>query len=227
MPFLQCGSAMNVIADYAEIKGTLRTFDSKFTKHFSEELITLMKEKCDKFGCTFEHDINILYPAVVNHEKETNHIIRLGKEFFGAENVKDTYLPVPASEDFSYFLLERPGCFFFLSSGLKESENTMAHNSNYNFNEDYMDGASRFWLRIAEDRLGFKVQLACLHLYVAHSKISHKPIRILINRVRACMSCQYTSEYESQAINLSLIHISEPTRRTPISYAVFCLKKKK
>src|SRR5680860_237181 len=30
----------------------------------------------------------------------------------------------------------------------------------------------------------------------------------------------YNPEY------LSLIHISEPTRRTPISYAVFCLKKK-
>ena len=29
------------------------------------------------------------------------------------------------------------------------------------------------------------------------------------------------------AQGLSLIHISEPTRRTPISYAVFCLKKKK
>src|SRR5665647_1928240 len=29
------------------------------------------------------------------------------------------------------------------------------------------------------------------------------------------------------AQDLSLIHISEPTRRTPISYAVFCLKKKK
>ena len=28
-------------------------------------------------------------------------------------------------------------------------------------------------------------------------------------------------------LKLSLIHISEPTRRTPISYAVFCLKKKK
>src|SRR5665647_3315703 len=27
--------------------------------------------------------------------------------------------------------------------------------------------------------------------------------------------------------DLSLIHISEPTRRTPISYAVFCLKKKR
>src|SRR5664279_6282340 len=30
-----------------------------------------------------------------------------------------------------------------------------------------------------------------------------------------------------QIRDLSLIHISEPTRRTPISYAVFCLKKKK
>src|SRR5680860_1899369 len=28
-------------------------------------------------------------------------------------------------------------------------------------------------------------------------------------------------------VGLSLIHISEPTRRTPISYAVFCLKKQK
>src|SRR5665647_1997262 len=31
----------------------------------------------------------------------------------------------------------------------------------------------------------------------------------------------YSGNYEF----LSLIHISEPTRRTPISYAVFCLKK--
>ena len=32
---------------------------------------------------------------------------------------------------------------------------------------------------------------------------------------------------ERMDVQLSLIHISEPTRRTPISYAVFCLKKKK
>ena len=34
-------------------------------------------------------------------------------------------------------------------------------------------------------------------------------------------------KYIDFAFELSLIHISEPTRRTPISYAVFCLKKKK
>ena len=35
------------------------------------------------------------------------------------------------------------------------------------------------------------------------------------------------SPWEATEEFLSLIHISEPTRRTPISYAVFCLKKKK
>ena len=34
-------------------------------------------------------------------------------------------------------------------------------------------------------------------------------------------------ETPAAQVYLSLIHISEPTRRTPISYAVFCLKKKK
>src|SRR5664279_6485664 len=35
------------------------------------------------------------------------------------------------------------------------------------------------------------------------------------------------TESSGTGLQLSLIHISEPTRRTPISYAVFCLKKKK
>src|SRR5665647_2664544 len=35
------------------------------------------------------------------------------------------------------------------------------------------------------------------------------------------------AEFALWQAHLSLIHISEPTRRTPISYAVFCLKKKK
>ena len=37
----------------------------------------------------------------------------------------------------------------------------------------------------------------------------------------------YQRDLATLTAQLSLIHISEPTRRTPISYAVFCLKKKR
>ena len=39
--------------------------------------------------------------------------------------------------------------------------------------------------------------------------------------------CQVVDKVENLAIELSLIHISEPKKRTPISYSVFCLEKKK
>ena len=43
------------------------------------------------------------------------------------------------------------------------------------------------------------------------------------NRHYAHVDCPGHADY----VKLSLIHISEPTRRRGISYAVFCLKKKK
>src|SRR5664279_4784061 len=45
----------------------------------------------------------------------------------------------------------------------------------------------------------------------------------LHDEIHYCKICNNISDTE---ICLSLIHISEPTRRTPISYAVFCLNKK-
>ena len=36
---------------------------------------------------------------------------------------------------------------------------------------------------------------------------------------------EINNDFSNADVALSLIHISEPTRRTPISYAVFCLKK--
>src|SRR5665647_3786100 len=54
-------------------------------------------------------------------------------------------------------------------------------------------------------------------LVVPHLDAYSKPASIVIMTI----GVTYTA-----LIILSLIHISEPTRRTPISYAVFCLKKK-
>ena len=42
---------------------------------------------------------------------------------------------------------------------------------------------------------------------------------------RACIGSTYAINPDTPC-NLSLIHISEPTRLLSISYAVFCLKKK-
>src|SRR5665647_3764031 len=52
---------------------------------------------------------------------------------------------------------------------------------------------------------------------------------LLRNAAQADILCPQIVNIDNpeMVLPLSLIHISEPTRRTPISYAVFCLKKKK
>src|SRR5680860_720651 len=53
-----------------------------------------------------------------------------------------------------------------------------------------------------------------------------KQVRPFRSRQRQ-IADEFGLAWKTKAKYLSLIHISEPTRRTPISYAVFCLKKKK
>src|SRR5664279_1464040 len=68
--------------------------------------------------------------------------------------------------------------------------------------------------------------------YSSHDSISADYFRPLLNRGYTVFAVVHGSQPKFVIseivpdIHLSLIHISEPTRRTPISYAVFCLKKK-
>lgn len=61
-------------------------------------------------------------------------------------------MPVFASEDFAFYLKEKPGAFFFLGSAHKEND-LFLHSPNFNFNEKLIDLGGRFWLKLALDRI--------------------------------------------------------------------------
>src|SRR5664279_1706881 len=61
---------------------------------------------------------------------------------------------------------------------------------------------------------------------ISHAVALDSPHHCLYNELRIIPVRRDRMGYRAHP-RLSLIHISEPTRRTPISYAVFCLKKKK
>ena len=84
--------------------------------------------------------------------------MKIGKEFFGEKKVTNKLLPLYGSEDFSFFLKEKPGCYFLLGSGRKEDDDDV-HTSNFNFNDDLIPIASDFWIKIAEERLGLEKYL--------------------------------------------------------------------
>src|SRR5664279_111516 len=93
----------------------------------------------------------------------------------------------------------------------------------------------RYFVAVAED-LNFTKAAAKLHLAQPsltrqiHNLEEEIGVRLL-NRSKSHVALSEEGRSflgdARRILALSLIHISEPTRRTPISYAVFCLKKKK
>ncbi len=100
LPFFHAGTSNNVIAEFAEIKGTFRSVDCEFT----ENLWSNLKGKQKKYGCILEIKIKLTCPAIVNIDKESEIVKKLAEEFFGKEMVGEEMFPMLGSDDFAFFL---------------------------------------------------------------------------------------------------------------------------
>ena len=80
---------------------------------------------------------------------------RVAKATFGDENFTQEGLPIFASEDFSEFIQELPGAFFFLGSK-KEGQASSLHSSHFNYPDELTPVATLIYSKLIEDRLGFK-----------------------------------------------------------------------
>lgn len=119
-----------------------------------ERVVTITQNIAKAMNCTADLNIKRQYPAVLNHPTETEHVRRLATKWFGPEHVSDEDLPLAASEDFSYFLQHKPGCFFVLGTLKPGAEIKGLHTSDFDFSDDMLASGGYFWVRLIEDRIG-------------------------------------------------------------------------
>ena len=105
------GEAFNVIPDTAELRGTVRTLDPDVRDVMQERLTALATGFATAAGGEAIVDYRRGYPGIVNDPGMTALVRQAAIETVGAENVIDSPLSL-GGEDFSYYTLERPGCFF-------------------------------------------------------------------------------------------------------------------
>lgn len=152
LPVFQAGSIFNVIPDQCKLEGTFRSLDNNASLEFIEKFSQAVEEIVAKHGCKVEKRIESAFPILNNTQAEADFIEKVGKEFFGDENVTNSTLPSYASEDFAYYTKEIPGCYFFLGSAKCDNDNLL-HTENFNFNDNLISFASDFWVKIAESKL--------------------------------------------------------------------------
>ena len=116
----------------------------------------ISEHTCAAFGATCEFHFKRNYPPTINHPDETAFARRVMTEMVGAENVME-FEPTMGSEDFSYFLLEKPGCYFLIGNGDGTHRQSghgmgpcMLHNPSYDFNDELIPLGGSLWVRLAE-----------------------------------------------------------------------------
>jgi metal-dependent amidase/aminoacylase/carboxypeptidase family protein len=71
---------------------------------------------CQAFEASCEFEFKRYYPPTINHSKETAFARAVLSALVGENNVLE-FEPTMGSEDFSFYLLEKPGCYFLIGNG--------------------------------------------------------------------------------------------------------------
>lgn len=112
---IHSGTKENIIPDEAVLEGTIRTLDESTRRRAKAKVAEVAQGVCKAFGAKatvdFEKDA---YPVTVNDQMATEKAMKIVKNLRGARvKVRE---PLLGGEDFSRFLHEAPGTFYFLGT---------------------------------------------------------------------------------------------------------------
>jgi len=112
---IHSGTKENIIPDQAIMQGTLRTLDEKTRKLAKAKIAEVAKGVSKAFGAKAEVDFEKdAYPVTVNDVRVTEQAMKIIKKIPRTKvRVRE---PIMGGEDFSRFLHEAPGTFYFLGT---------------------------------------------------------------------------------------------------------------
>lgn len=139
------GTAINVIPNFVTIGGSVRSFKPEVRNNLPKLIEQIVKGITDAHGAKYEIEYHFGYSPVNNDDVTTSLIDQTVCELLGEEN-RVLINPIMGSEDFSAFLNEVPGAYFFIGSR-NETEGIVYphHHPKFNIDEKALkDGVKIF-----------------------------------------------------------------------------------
>ncbi len=111
---LEAGTAYNVIADTAALKGTIRTLSARHRAEVAAAIRTLAEGIAAAHGLSAEVEIEEGFPVTVCDARAVDFGERVARGLAGEAAFRRLPEPIMGAEDFSYVLEQVPGAMFFL-----------------------------------------------------------------------------------------------------------------
>ncbi|MCI0606784.1 amidohydrolase [bacterium] len=120
---MNAGRRENIIAEQAELRGTVRTLNEKVQDDVIRMMHQILKGVADSYGATYELKYRKGYPSINNDLALIQQMLPTMKRIVGKKNIAATE-PGMGGEDFSYYSREIPAFFFRLGVANKAKKIT-------------------------------------------------------------------------------------------------------
>lgn len=148
---LHAGSAENVIADTARMRGTVRYFNPDLEGYFQDRMDRMIKGICESHGAKYELDYWRLYPPVINDPTIADLVRSVSLSVVETPAGVVPECQTMGGEDMSFFLQEVPGCYFFLgSANASKGLNYPHHHPRFDFDESALAMGVEIFSRCVE-----------------------------------------------------------------------------
>ena len=129
------GHNFNIISDRVHMSGTTRAYTEENRTMIKRRMKEVIEGVSKSFGADIKLNYKDGYPPTVNHSSQVEKVLEAANSVV-ASGAKSPYLSM-GGEDFSYYLQNKPGCFFFVGSAPNENEilSTPHHCSHFNIDE--------------------------------------------------------------------------------------------
>lgn len=114
---LQAGTAINVVADTAQLTGILRTLGPDSRARMRALVTDAAAEIAAQTGTQIDVQLHASYPGVVNDDGASQLVYDTAVHLLGEPNVAVLQQPTLMTEDFGYYLSAARGCFYHVGAG--------------------------------------------------------------------------------------------------------------
>ncbi|ONI38185.1 N-acyl-L-amino acid amidohydrolase [Candidatus Epulonipiscium fishelsonii] len=150
---VRSGAAFNVIPNEFEIEGNIRVISDETAERVRNQIETLVKGITSAYGATYEFDLKVIYPTLVNDAEMAKFVQNSTTKVLGEKNVATLEEISMGGEDFSFFCKYVPSAFFFLGITENEDEPIIHHNPYFCWDSKETLTLSKCMAQIAYDFL--------------------------------------------------------------------------
>lgn len=150
---LAAGTTQNVIADYAEMLISVRTYSSSVDEHIAKRIEQIAKNAADELGAQVKVDSHLKFYVVYNDPYISDLVLSSAAKVVGEENIAEMPCKM-SSEDFSQYLTKKPGVFLRLGTRNEaKGITTLPHNNDFDIDESALPIGSQVCVQFVLDNM--------------------------------------------------------------------------